>query len=150
MTTLLTQLIVFRFFFFSSRRRHTRFKCDWSSDVCSSDLVALVPARAIRIHREGNPARERPGKKTGRGLPLPFRSFPDILISCRIRRFYTWMFLLDSSFRYLNASLGCASSRMVPSSSERGGGLDKTLKRRAHFFHHASTGEPMTRKVIIL
>src|SRR5882762_11121656 len=25
-------------FFFSSRRRHTRFKCDWSSDVCSSDL----------------------------------------------------------------------------------------------------------------
>src|SRR5467141_4748372 len=27
------------FFFFSSRRRHTSFKCDWSSDVCSSDLV---------------------------------------------------------------------------------------------------------------
>src|SRR5467141_4914021 len=26
------------FFFFSSRRRHTIFKCDWSSDVCSSDL----------------------------------------------------------------------------------------------------------------
>src|SRR5260370_2016545 len=25
-------------FFFSSRRRHTIFKCDWSSDVCSSDL----------------------------------------------------------------------------------------------------------------
>src|SRR2546430_4074716 len=27
-------------FFFSSRRRHTRFDCDWSSDVCSSDLEA--------------------------------------------------------------------------------------------------------------
>src|SRR5256886_5419839 len=27
-------------FFFSSRRRHTRFDCDWSSDVCSSDLLA--------------------------------------------------------------------------------------------------------------
>src|SRR5205085_6315333 len=27
-----------QFFFFSSRRRHTRFDCDWSSDVCSSDL----------------------------------------------------------------------------------------------------------------
>src|SRR2546427_8613961 len=26
------------FFFFSSRRRHTIFDCDWSSDVCSSDL----------------------------------------------------------------------------------------------------------------
>src|SRR5256886_17420133 len=30
---------VFYPFFFSSRRRHTRFDCDWSSDVCSSDLV---------------------------------------------------------------------------------------------------------------
>src|SRR5260370_13570412 len=29
------------FFFFSSRRRHTRFKCDWSSDVCSSDLICI-------------------------------------------------------------------------------------------------------------
>src|SRR5256885_10443627 len=28
-----------RFFFFSSRRRHTRLQGDWSSDVCSSDLV---------------------------------------------------------------------------------------------------------------
>src|SRR5207249_7468155 len=27
------------FFFFSSRRRHTRSKRDWSSDVCSSDLI---------------------------------------------------------------------------------------------------------------
>src|SRR5207249_7547602 len=29
------------FFFFSSRRRHTRSKRDWSSDVCSSDLILL-------------------------------------------------------------------------------------------------------------
>src|SRR5688572_5744689 len=45
-------------FFFSSRRRHTRFDCDWSSDVCSSDLVIpigntaakqdVVVARALR------------------------------------------------------------------------------------------------------
>src|SRR5690606_39298717 len=35
-------------FFFSSRRRHTRFSRDWSSDVCSSDLHAhLVPARSV-------------------------------------------------------------------------------------------------------
>src|SRR2546430_983254 len=33
--------VVMSFFFFSSRRRHTRFDCDWSSDVCSSDLAAL-------------------------------------------------------------------------------------------------------------
>src|SRR5690242_21066287 len=31
--------IFFFFFFFSSRRRHTRLTCDWSSDVCSSDLA---------------------------------------------------------------------------------------------------------------
>src|SRR5437868_14032773 len=33
------------FFFFSSRRRHTRSKRDWSSDVCSSDLVTSPVAR---------------------------------------------------------------------------------------------------------
>src|SRR2546430_16502157 len=31
-------------FFFSSRRRHTRFDCDWSSDVCSSDLAVFLDA----------------------------------------------------------------------------------------------------------
>src|SRR5690242_21737153 len=31
-----------REFFFSSRRRHTRLTCDWSSDVCSSDLEAIL------------------------------------------------------------------------------------------------------------
>src|SRR5690606_41073306 len=31
-------------FFFSSRRRHTRFSRDWSSDVCSSDLRLLLGA----------------------------------------------------------------------------------------------------------
>src|SRR2546422_4429138 len=34
---------MFLFFFFSSRRRHTRCSRDWSSDVCSSDLVADDP-----------------------------------------------------------------------------------------------------------
>src|SRR5260370_32631315 len=37
------------FFFFSSRRRHTRFKCDWSSDVCSSDLYQTMRAAYKRI-----------------------------------------------------------------------------------------------------
>src|SRR5689334_23661656 len=32
-------LYILFFFFFSSRRRHTRWNCDWSSDVCSSDLT---------------------------------------------------------------------------------------------------------------
>src|SRR2546430_9923037 len=38
-------------FFFSSRRRHTRFDCDWSSDVCSSDLHRRTPpAKAMDRH----------------------------------------------------------------------------------------------------
>src|SRR2546430_4207119 len=57
-------VIYVSFFFFSSRRRHTRFDCDWSSDVCSSDLliqrssrhaksappVTLLPANARLPH----------------------------------------------------------------------------------------------------
>src|SRR5690242_20282202 len=47
-------MLSYHVFFFSSRRRHTRLTCDWSSDVCSSDLVSrarldsveLVPFRA--------------------------------------------------------------------------------------------------------
>src|SRR5205085_4071908 len=34
-------------FFFSSRRRHTRFDCDWSSDVCSSDLRATRKSQVL-------------------------------------------------------------------------------------------------------
>src|SRR5256885_9596981 len=34
------------FFFFSSRRRHTRLQGDWSSDVCSSDLFPLARLEA--------------------------------------------------------------------------------------------------------
>src|SRR2546430_10324145 len=43
-------------FFFSSRRRHTRFDCDWSSDVCSSDLhygirwVAYLNDFSVAVH----------------------------------------------------------------------------------------------------
>src|SRR3712207_7644270 len=43
--------VLFSFFFFSSRRRHTRYWRDWSSDVCSSDLASAAPRR---------PAPERP------------------------------------------------------------------------------------------
>src|SRR5205085_4833075 len=38
--------LIYFFFFFSSRRRHTRFDCDWSSDVCSSDLAITASPTA--------------------------------------------------------------------------------------------------------
>src|SRR2546429_6767541 len=37
------------FFFFSSRRRHTRCSRDWSSDVCSSDLLDSFPGGQIWV-----------------------------------------------------------------------------------------------------
>src|SRR2546430_10551885 len=47
---------LFGFFFFSSRRRHTRFDCDWSSDVCSSDLAWRSRDRQVvaDVRRLGN------------------------------------------------------------------------------------------------
>src|SRR5688572_31233412 len=50
----------FFFFFFSSRRRHTRFDCDWSSDVCSSDLeagVLRIPPEQVRVKGRLQPGR---------------------------------------------------------------------------------------------
>src|SRR5689334_11458310 len=48
-------LFFFFLFFFSSRRRHTRWNCDWSSDVCSSDLArgGLRRRPAQRARRRG-------------------------------------------------------------------------------------------------
>src|SRR5260370_17816537 len=41
-------------FFFSRRRRHTRFKCDWSSDVCSSDLMTLMIGKGDLLRFSAN------------------------------------------------------------------------------------------------
>src|SRR2546426_9362952 len=45
------------FFFFSSRRRHTRLQGDWSSDVCSSDLLGVTsssgPGMALKTEMLG-------------------------------------------------------------------------------------------------
>src|SRR2546430_2943029 len=63
------------FFFFSSRRRHTRFDCDWSSDVCSSDLLA-VPGLQSAAQRSGR-GRRRGGSPRAwcrRGRTWPGRS----------------------------------------------------------------------------
>src|SRR5205085_3928749 len=58
-------------FFFSSRRRHTRFDCDWSSDVCSSDLTREAPeplgpigdVAAIAVQVEHNEAKRIVGRR---------------------------------------------------------------------------------------
>src|SRR2546427_13139880 len=60
---------LFFFFFFSSRRRHTRFDCDWSSDVCSSDLD--VNGEDILVLRNAGP--KGAGMPEWGMLPIPTR-----------------------------------------------------------------------------
>src|SRR6266568_6722411 len=56
-------------FFFSSRRRHTRWNCDWSSDVCSSDLVGRdEAARRVLPTHERLVAGDRPRCECDRRL----------------------------------------------------------------------------------
>src|SRR5437867_7542134 len=47
---------VFFFFFFSSRRRHTRSYGDWSSDVCSSDLIETIIHNRLNRHHTSVPS----------------------------------------------------------------------------------------------
>src|SRR5207249_2890487 len=56
-------------FFFSSRRRHTRSKRDWSSDVCSSDLLERKKQRRlVRWHPEANEVRAPAVRGVVRGV----------------------------------------------------------------------------------
>src|SRR2546430_5269301 len=61
-------------FFFSSRRRHTRFDCDWSSDVCSSDLAA--PEQPAQGAEQTHPGKWRQravtedGRRAEEGEPI--------------------------------------------------------------------------------
>src|SRR5689334_23415098 len=79
-------LLFLFFFFFSSRRRHTRWNCDWSSDVCSSDLGgrrrrgsarggddALLPPRDAPEPRLLRPPGPRPLVLRRRDLRAPGR-----------------------------------------------------------------------------
>src|SRR5690606_22933265 len=73
-------------FFFSSRRRHTRFSRDWSSDVCSSDLLHVLgddPHHLVldpveELGREGLPVihEDEPEAILGRVLAAPVRAPP--------------------------------------------------------------------------
>src|SRR2546430_8057945 len=107
------------FFFFSSRRRHTRFDCDWSSDVCSSDLGpgghrdrrghAPSGRRGPDLGRRkdtgarARPRRERDGPirdQGGRRVDRP-RDAEDLAYKCSSMRgmyFSTASFALSGSF----------------------------------------------------
>src|SRR5690606_33563026 len=62
---LLTTCIIRISFFFSSRRRHTRFARDWSSDVCSSDLKSTVKVDVSTLDRVEGLLRDNGIQTTG-------------------------------------------------------------------------------------
>src|SRR6266567_7568767 len=77
------------FFFFSSRRRHTRFDCDWSSDVCSSDLAVQedVLRLDVAVHQAVLVGESKPARSLKRELervayrepPLPHDQLLQVL-----------------------------------------------------------------------
>src|SRR6266487_5864374 len=81
------------FFFFSSRRRHTRWTGDWSSDVCSSDLVIWI-ARQYAHHdvplldliQEGNVALTRAVEKFDPRLGFRLSTYATLSIRGAVER----------------------------------------------------------------
>src|SRR2546426_7566367 len=84
--TVCSDILVDIVFFFSSRRRHTRLQGDWSSDVCSSDLVqefivpGALPWRGFLPQSPGDenrvPVQVWYTLKRGRGTPFGDRPLP--------------------------------------------------------------------------
>src|SRR5437016_10168614 len=81
----------FLFFFFSSRRRHTRLVSDWSSDVCSSDLITYKWLPTHCLYSE-----EGPGE-------------PNWLVAPRSRGPFGWMETRTGPFRPWPRRNGSAS-----------------------------------------
>src|SRR6266508_1837287 len=67
------------FFFFSSRRRHTRWPRDWSSDVCSSDLEQLADREGYVVVNSTNPNRLEGQKTAAFEIVEELGEAPDLL-----------------------------------------------------------------------
>src|SRR5438477_7118276 len=71
------------FFFFSSRRRHTRLTCDWSSDVCSSDLKKDARAEPLGVEYCGwwpRGTRSPESELVARPVPKPERRSVGVIL----------------------------------------------------------------------
>src|SRR5438034_11282896 len=101
----------FFLFFFSSRRRHTRSLCDWSSDVCSSDLAAHPSRRCYWSSTRS--VRDLRGGKLPLSMPRP--------VSKRIHR-------EDGNRRGRDGQIGRASCR---ERGENSGGAEVMREEQA-------------------
>src|SRR5690606_39360157 len=108
------------FFFFSSRRRHTRFSRDWSSDVCSSDLwqTNLVPQDLDMLRIKIQEELEIPHMQKVQGLQSEIESLRQL--THKIRTEKVW----------LQTEIGRASCRERVSSAVGDGAEEKIESRR--------------------
>src|SRR5690606_39812357 len=80
------------FFFFSSRRRHTRFSRDWSSDVCSSDLPSSSTGEMMRSLTDLAETLELPVEST------QDKAVPAVLEALRLGVPYRdWLLVFDNA-----------------------------------------------------
>src|SRR5271168_4883399 len=94
------------FFFFSSRRRHTRSYGDWSSDVCSSDLGGLQPlAQAIML--ECFPPEERGVAMAAYGMGIVVMPIVGPTLGGWITDNFSWRWIF-----YINLPIGIAGLLM--------------------------------------
>src|SRR5436309_10903377 len=106
-------IVVFPFFF-SSRRRHTRFSRDWSSDVCSSDLSFIVTKKENLVLDDGAAAGESE-------LVLSKLAFIDVIKIFKIVRSIKLVVAKELPYRSEERRVGkeCRSSRNQKNSNKR-------------------------------
>src|SRR2546430_8826340 len=98
------------FFFFSSRRRHTRFDCHWSSDVCSSDL-GLAPGDILDAALANTGA--APTRPSGwQGIAADWSSDQRAFKNVSWGKAMMWIFLLSDTFIFSCFLLSYMTVRM--------------------------------------
>src|SRR5256886_8541354 len=126
-------------FFFSSRRRHTRFDCDWSSDVCSSDLTPV-----FRVTTQSQHSQPRAANHLGRRFAITEWERDRAWVAD-----ITYLQTLDG-WLYLAVVLDVSSRRVIGWCADRA--IDQSLTLRAlqmalinrrprpGFLHHSDKG----------
>src|SRR5256885_10613178 len=121
-----------RFFFFSSRRRHTRLQGDWSSDVCSSDL-AVSNRRSSFIARRPSGGWQPKVRIVPQGRNaawLLWSAAPSVLYSSTASR------------HPVGIPRGCGSGDCARRANKEERRREKGTRVRSGRFHRESPGEP--------
>src|ERR1039457_2525277 len=113
-------MFVFFFFFFSSRRRHTRLQGDWSSDVCSSDLMDFIEREGFtRIHISTPGTVGLLGLLIARRMNIPAAGTYHTDIPQYVRSLTNDEFLEQAAWSYMIWFYGQMEEVMVPSTGTR-------------------------------